>query len=208
MNVPTPNRATRLAAFKRVLAIAASRPATSPALDTYHAAGTDAERRVAYLALTSSDRDAIAANARAVVDAQMKLLIIERRADDAALKGHFKANDAVVEAEENARVAALPSTLRRRTEIKRNMRKVALVVASGVGILLIAAQIAGEIGYFAWSLVHDWIFWTVMIGANLAIFAVVMLAAHSHAIVAVVRSLPSAVRAAVYPACANGKKSD
>lgn len=208
MNVPTPSRATRLAAFKRVLAKTASRPATSPALDTYHAAGTDAERRVVYLALTSSDRDAIAANARAVVDAQMKLLIIERRADEAALKGHFKANDAVVEAEENARVAALPSTLRRRTEIKRNMRKVALVVASGVGILLIAAQIAGEIGYFAWSLVHDWIFWTVMIGANLAIFAVVMLAAHFHAMVAVVRSLPSAVRAAVYPPCANGKKSD
>jgi hypothetical protein len=140
------------------------------------------------------------------MDAQMKPLVIERRADDAAFKARFDAEDFAVEAEENARIVALPPKLRRRTEITRNMRKAALVVASGVGILLVAAQITGEIGYFVWSLIHDWVFWTVLISANLAIFAFVVVAAHFHEIVAVVRSLPVAVRAAMYP-FGNGKKN-
>jgi hypothetical protein len=55
----------------------------------------------------------------------------------------------------------------------------------------------GEVGYFVWSLFHDWIVWALLIGANVVIFSLIMIAAYWRVIVSVMRALPSAISVAM-----------
>ena len=190
-------KSSRLAAFKRVLVEAAKPPPLSPAFAVYRAATSDAERRAAYALLTESDREAIIADARKSMDARITALADERRADDAAFKARSDVRETALKLAEDSRIAMLPPAVRRRVEWSRLMAKIACVTGTCLVVAFVAAQLVGEVGYFVWSLFHDWIFWAFLIGANIAIFSIIIVAAYWRVIISVVSAIPSAIYAAI-----------
>jgi hypothetical protein len=190
-------RSPRFVAFMRVLVEAAKPPPLSLAFADYRAASSDAERRAAYASLTQADRDAIIADARKSCDARIKVLADERRADAAAFKARSDDRAAAITLAEDARIAALPSAIRRRVEWRRLILKIACVTGTCLAIAFSAAQLTGEVGYFVWNLFHYWIFWVLLLGVNIVIFSVVMIAAHWRVIASVLRALPTAIYAAI-----------
>jgi hypothetical protein len=176
---------------------AAKPPPVSSAFYAYRAATSDAERRAVYPALTQSDRDAIIADARKSSDARMKVLVDERRADAAAVTDRSDARALAAKIVDEARIAALPPAIRRGVEWKRLVAKTACAMGTCLFIAFIVAQLMGEVGYFVWSLFHDWIVWALLIGANVVIFSLIMIAAYWRVIVSVMRALPSAISVAM-----------
>ena len=193
----TQKQSSRLAAFKRVLVEAAKLPPLSPAFSVYRAATSVAERRAAYALLTKTDREAITADTLKSMNVQMKTFADERRAETAAFKANSDVREKVVKLAEESRIAALPPTVRRRVELSRLIVKIACLIGVCLGGFFIAAQCITEVGYFVWSLFHDWIFWSFLIGANIAIFLICVVAVYWQVIISVVRAIPSAIHAAI-----------
>jgi hypothetical protein len=111
----TPTMASRIGAFKRVLAEAAEPSPLSPAFTAYRAATNDAERRTAYAALTQTDRDALLAGVGISFDAQNRKSPVERRAEDAVVSiARLDTRNSAMEIAERSRTASLPPSERRR----------------------------------------------------------------------------------------------
>jgi hypothetical protein len=197
MIAATQRKRSRLAAFKRVLVEAAKPPPPSPAFAVYRAATNDGERRAAYHLLTQTDHEAIIADAHKSIDVQMKTLANERRADAVTFKVRLDGQEKAIKLADDSRIAALPPPARRRVQWSRLMVKIICVTGTCLFVAFVAAQLIGEVGYFVWSLFHDWIFWVFLIGANIAIFSICIVAAYWRVIIAVMRAIPSAICAAI-----------
>lgn len=197
MNTGTQIRCSRFAAFKRVL-VEATKPASpSPAFAKYRAAITNTERGAAFESLTKTDRELIVADAIKSHEAWVKGFVEEQRADDAAFKASIDARNAAIKLAKDARIAILPPVARRRAERRRLITKIFYVTGTCLFVVFVTAQLVGEVSYFGWSLFHDWIIWAFLIGANIAIFVVCIVVAYWRVIISVVKSLPSAIYAAI-----------
>jgi hypothetical protein len=193
----TKNKITRYEAFRRVLAEATKRPPSSPALLSYYAATSNAERRVAYAALTQDERDALIENACKIADAQVKDLAEKRRAEAASIKSLFDANAATAKTIEDARIAALPPVARRRARFKRVMLFFAQAIWNWLWRILVFAFILGNILTFCLSLIYHWAAWALLFGTLMAVSCAIMIVAHRRTIISIVKTLPEAIYAAI-----------
>jgi hypothetical protein len=191
------NRATRFALFKRVLSEAAKSQPLSPAFHAYKAAPSDAARRDAYARMTAADRNAIIEEATRLMRARDEVLAAERRAADEKIASQNAAQLTACRVAEASPISSLPAAARRRAKFRSTSFKIASHIGNSLGWTLVTFFIIGNIISFILSLIYGWAVWLLLASACLAIYLVVMIAAHWSTIISVLKSLPAAISAAV-----------
>jgi hypothetical protein len=180
-------RISRFSLFKGILVTAAKSPPAAPA---FLAQKPVEDFGDSCAAITGSDR-AISSSAK---PPEVPWSILAER--QAAAKEYAVWKVAGIEARrvaEESRIEALPDAARHRAEIKRTMVK----ILSAIGTLIAVVYCIGNVAYFAVAVFYLWPLWLILVGALFAIFSAIMVAGHWRVIVSVVRSVPSAIFAAV-----------
>ena len=187
----------RLTIFIHVIMEAAKPAPSSPALGVYLLAKTHAARQEAYALMTEADRALIVADFVRACGANAKSKADELRAWKLALRAKMRLDEQAERAARDQSLADQPAKLRRLEMANRLAVKSIVVTGACLMVELVAAEIMFETAGFVSTLICDWIFWLGVIGANVALFLILMLSAKRKTIISVLRAVPSAFAPAI-----------